>query len=337
MKPDEAIEFFEANEKPRPITIRTNTLKTRRRELAQILINRGANVDPVGDWSKVGLKVYSSSVPLGATPEYLAGHYMLQSAASFIPVMALAPQPGERVLDMAAAPGGKSTYIGQLMKNQGVLYVNEVKKDRLPSLVSNLHRLGVRNSIVINSDGRKLRDMLPKIDRVLLDAPCTGVGIISRDPQVKVKRGVEDFVAQSTLQKELLAAAIDLVDANSPTGGYIVYSTCSISVEENEAVIDHLLHVRNVKLVPLGIDFGSPGFSRFRQYRFHPSIQKHAKRFYPHLHNLDGFFVAKLKKTSNDIPIRAKKDRRKSSINTVLVDEDGIKQLMNDDDNIDTT
>lgn len=109
----EAIEFFEANEVPRPITIRTNTLKTRRRELAQSLINRGVNLDPVGKWSKVGLQVFDSPVPIGATPEYLAGHYMLQAASSFLPVMALAPQEHERVLDMASAPGGKSTYIGK--------------------------------------------------------------------------------------------------------------------------------------------------------------------------------------------------------------------------------
>jgi ribosomal RNA methyltransferase Nop2 len=113
----EAIEFFEANEVPRPVTIRTNTLKTRRRELAQALINRGVNLDPVGKWSKVGLQVFDSPVPIGATPEYLAGHYMLQAASSFLPVMALAPQEHERVLDMASAPGGKSTYIGNYMND----------------------------------------------------------------------------------------------------------------------------------------------------------------------------------------------------------------------------
>lgn len=117
--PSEAFAFFESNETPRPLVIRTNTLRTSRRTLAQALINRGVTLEPVGKWSKVGLQIFESQVPLGATPEYLAGHYILQAASSFLPVMALAPQENERVLEMAAAPGGKSTYIAALMKNTG--------------------------------------------------------------------------------------------------------------------------------------------------------------------------------------------------------------------------
>ncbi|KAI4146454.1 MAG: hypothetical protein L6R39_003451, partial [Caloplaca ligustica] len=115
--PSEAFAFFESNETPRPLVIRTNTLRTSRRTLAQALINRGVTLESVGKWSKVGLQIFESQVPLGATPEYLAGHYILQAASSFLPVMALAPQENERILEMAAAPGGKSTYIAALMKN----------------------------------------------------------------------------------------------------------------------------------------------------------------------------------------------------------------------------
>ncbi|KAL8933543.1 MAG: hypothetical protein Q9211_005720 [Gyalolechia sp. 1 TL-2023] len=117
--PSEAFAFFESNETPRPLVIRTNTLRTSRRALAQTLINRGVTLEPVGKWSKVGLQIFESQVPLGATPEYLAGHYILQAASSFLPVMALAPQEDERILEMAAAPGGKSTYIAALMRNTG--------------------------------------------------------------------------------------------------------------------------------------------------------------------------------------------------------------------------
>lgn len=307
---EQAIKFFEANDQHRPLTIRTNSLKTRRTSLIQALSARRANVDPVGAWTKVGLKVYDTQVPIGATPEYLGGHYMIQSASSFIPVMALAPQQNELILDMAAAPGGKTTYIGQLMRNSGTLFSNDLKKERCKSLVANVHRMGLTNVVVTNLDGKKLNGMLPRLDRVLLDAPCSGSGIIARDPSIKVKRGSKDFEEVSRVQKELLAAAIDLVDANSKTGGYIVYSTCSISIEENEAVVEHALQTRNVELVSFtsSVNFGVEGFTKYRERRFAPSMNL-TRRYYPHVHNMDGFYVAKFKKTSNDIPTRIKKNR----------------------------
>ncbi|KAF9177751.1 rRNA (cytosine-C5-)-methyltransferase nop2 [Haplosporangium sp. Z 767] len=298
----EAIEFFEANEVPRPVTIRTNTLKTRRRELAQALINRGVNLDPIGKWSKVGLQVFDSPVPIGATPEYLAGHYMLQAASSFLPVMALAPQEHERVLDMASAPGGKSTYIAALLKNTGMVFANDANKDRTKSLVANIHRLGVKNAVVCNYDGREFPGVIGGFDRVLLDAPCSGTGVISKDASVKTNKSEQDFQMLSQLQKELVLSAIDSVDAGSKTGGYIVYSTCSVTVDENEDVVNYALRKRpNVKLVSTGLDFGKEGFTRYREKVFHPSVSL-TRRYYPHMHNMDGFYVAKFKKISNKIP-----------------------------------
>ncbi|KAI6080035.1 putative 28S rRNA (cytosine(4447)-C(5))-methyltransferase [Aix galericulata] len=302
----ELINFLEANEVPRPVTIRTNTLKTRRRDLAQALINRGVNLDPLGKWSKTGLVIYDSSVPIGATPEYLAGHYMLQGASSLLPVMALAPQENERILDMCCAPGGKTSYIAQLMKNTGMILANDSNAERLRSVVGNLHRLGVTNAVVSNCDGRQFPKVLGGFDRVLLDAPCSGTGVISKDPAVKTNKDEKDILRCAHLQKELLLSAIDSVNAASETGGYVVYCTCSITVEENEWVVDYALKKRNVRLVATGLDFGKEGFTRFKDRRFHPSL-KHTRRFYPHTHNMDGFFIAKFKKFSNTIP-KAQKD-----------------------------
>ncbi|MCO5612863.1 hypothetical protein L7F22_067134 [Adiantum nelumboides] len=219
--PSEAIELFEANETPRPVTIRTNTLRTRRRDLAQALINRGVNLEPIaGKWTKVGLQVFESTVPIGATPEYLAGHYILQAASSFLPCIALAPQPNERVLDMASAPGASRPTCEQVR---------------------------------------------------------------------------EDLQLLTHLQKQLLLCAIDSVNPKSATGGYVVYSTCSILVDEDEAVVDYALKKRpNVKIVDSGVQVGRDGFTAYRERRFDARMNL-AKRVYPHTHNMDGFFFCKLK------------------------------------------
>ncbi|EFA09757.1 probable 28S rRNA (cytosine-C(5))-methyltransferase [Tribolium castaneum] len=300
----EVLEFLEASEVQRPLTIRTNSLKTRRRDLAQALINRGVNLDPVGKWSKVGLVVYSSQVPIGATPEYLAGHYIIQGASSLLPVMALAPQENERILDMAAAPGGKASHIAALMKNTGVLFANDVNSERIKAIVGNFHRLGVVNSVITCVDGRKFPKILKGFDRVLLDAPCTGTGVVAKDQSVKTSKDEQDIQRCYNLQRELLLAAIDCLNAKSETGGYLVYSTCSVLPEENEWVVDYALKKRNVKLVDTGLEFGNEGFTNYRQFRFHPSL-KLTRRFYPHTHNMDGFFVAKFRKFSNLIPTTA--------------------------------
>lgn len=294
--PAEALEFFEANEIARPITIRTNTLRTRRRDLAQALVNRGVNLQPIGSWTKVGLQIFDSQVPIGATPEYLAGNYILQAASSFLPVIALDPQENERILDMAAAPGGKTTYISALMKNTGCIFANDANKSRTKSLVANIHRLGCTNTVVCNYDAREFPRVIGGFDRILLDAPCSGTGVIGKDQSVKVSRTEKDFMQIPHLQKQLLLSAIDSVDSHSKTGGVIIYSTCSVAVEEDEQVVDYALKKRpNIKLIETGLAIGKEGFASYRGKKFHPSL-KLTRRYYPHTYNVDGFFVAKFQK-----------------------------------------
>ena len=294
--PLEALSFFDANESPRPLVLRTNTLRTHRRALAQALINRGVVLEPVGKWSKVGLQVFESQLPLGATPEYLAGHYILQAASSFLPVMALAPQENERILDMAAAPGGKTTHVAALMKNTGCIFANDSNKSRAKALIGNIHRLGAKNTIVCSYDAREFPRIIGGFDRVLLDAPCSGTGVIAKDPSVKTNKTEKDFLLLPHLQKQLLLSAIDSVDHASKTGGYIVYSTCSVTVEENEQVVQYALTKRpNIKLVETGLTFGKEGFVNYMGKSFDQNM-KWTRRYYPHSYNVDGFFVSKFRK-----------------------------------------
>ncbi|KAK2605921.1 rRNA (cytosine-C5-)-methyltransferase nop2 [Conoideocrella luteorostrata] len=321
--PREAFAFFEANESGRPVVIRTNTLRTHRRDLAQALINRGVTLEPVGKWSKVGLQVFESSVPLGATPEYLAGHYILQAASSFLPCMALDPQENERVLDMAAAPGGKTTYMSAMMKNTGVVVANDPSKNRSKGLIGNIHRLGARNVIVSNYDAREFPKPMGGFDRVLLDAPCSGTGVIAKDPSVKTNKTEMDFMQLPHTQKQLLLAAIDSVNHSSKSGGYVVYSTCSVTIEENEQVVQYALSRRpNVKLVETGLSFGKEGFTSFMGKKFDPSLRL-TRRYYPHTYNVDGFYVAKFKKTG-PTPAKALAPREKGGVSNGHGDDDVI-------------
>ena len=297
--PNECLAFIESQEQSRPLTIRCNTLKCRRRDLAKLLIDRGINLDPLASWSKEGLKINNTTLPIGATPEYLSGYYMIQSAASLLPVLSMGSSKNtHRILDMCCAPGGKTTHIAQLFPNSMII-ANDVNKERLKSVYGNVHRMGLAaNVIITNLDGRKVTSTYGEniFDYVLLDAPCSCLGVISRDLTIKYTKTFNDVIKQSTLQKELILAAID----SCKVGGYIVYSTCSITIYENEGVINHALNNRFVKVVDCGLKFGQDGFTKFKHLKFDKSLNK-TKRFYPHIHNLDGFYVAKLYKCDKGI------------------------------------
>jgi ribosomal RNA methyltransferase Nop2 len=291
--PAECLAFLEMMDTPRPVTIRINSIKTQRAGLVKALTEKTVAMEPVDEVSKMAFKINSSKVPIGATPEYLAGHYMLQSAASMLAVRALAPQPGEKVLDMASAPGGKTTYIGQLMKNKGTIVANDMKTERTKALFYNCQRMGLTNVIITNFDGRKFPSCM-KFDRVLLDAPCTGLGVISRDPSIKAKRNMMDVYKAAHLQRELLRKAIDLCKV----GGYVVYSTCSFAVEENEAVVDYACKSRYVKIVDTGLELENKAVTKYKDSHYNDRM-KYCIRVLPHVHNMDGFFVAKLLKVKD--------------------------------------
>ena len=174
----------------------------------------------------------------------------------------------------------------------------------MAGLQGNLARLGVTCAIAVNADGRDFPRLMGGFDRVLLDAPCSGMGVISKDQSIKAEKGFADIQRCQQLQKELLLHAIDSCNHKSAEGGFVVYSTCSITVEENEAVVAYALASRCVKLCDTGLPFGADGFTRYRSKRF-PDAVRLTKRYYPHAHNMDGFFVAKLRKYADGKPATA--------------------------------
>lgn len=282
--------FLEANEKQRPTVVRVNTLLKRRKDVVYALTNRKTETGNL-EWTDTALVAFKSEVPLGATPEYLAGYYTIQGASSMLPVLNLDIKENQTVVDLCAAPGGKSTHIAALLDNTGVLYCNDVCKDRIYALKSNLFRMGVTNAIITNMDAADF--YVGKVDRVLLDAPCSGTGVISKDQTIKTSKSPGEIKKISKIQKKLILHAFDMLKS----GGVMVYSTCSILVEENENVVDFLLSKRSdAKIAEPDVGVGRDGFTNFRSENYNGTLSR-AKRIYPHVHNMDGFFYCKIRKT----------------------------------------
>lgn len=282
--------FLEANEKQRPTVVRVNTLLKRRKDVVYALTNRKTETGNL-EWTDTALVAFKSEVPLGATPEYLAGYYTIQGASSMLPVLNLDIKENQTVVDLCAAPGGKSTHIAALLDNTGVLYCNDVCKDRIYALKSNLFRMGVTNAIITNMDAADF--YVGKVDRVLLDAPCSGTGVVSKDQTIKTSKSPGEIKKISKIQKKLILHAFDMLKS----GGVMVYSTCSILVEENENVVDFLLSKRSdAKIAEPDVGVGRDGFTNFRSENYNGTLSR-AKRIYPHVHNMDGFFYCKIRKT----------------------------------------
>jgi NOL1/NOP2/sun family putative RNA methylase len=283
----EVEKFMEKMEKPPTRYIRANTLKTSPSELKARLEAKGFSLTqtPLPEV----FAVLREPMSAGATAEYMLGHYYVQDLSSCIAVDALDASEGHDVLEVAAAPGGKTTMIAQRMNNTGSIVALEPNPRRARSMSFNLARCGVINTAVMQSDGRDAGKMGLRFDRVLLDAPCSCEGVIAKDETRKTSHEPSDVEMCSTLQESLIEAAAAAVRP----GGILVYSTCSFAPEENEAVLDSLIQKRDdVSVEPIG--FGSAGIARFQNIEFSDQVTN-ARRLYPHLHDTTGFFIAKVR------------------------------------------
>jgi NOL1/NOP2/sun family putative RNA methylase len=276
-------------------SIRVNTLKTSIKDLKKSL-EKNWILEPI-PWCKVGFYMTHKEgrLDLGNTYEHALGYYYVQEAASMIPPIVLDPQPGEIILDMCAAPGSKSSQIAQYMNNEGLMLANDVKGDRLSALGMNLQRMGIHNHIITLMPGQRYADKNIKFDRVLLDAPCTGVGTIRKSPKTIRIWNPASVRRLASLQKHLILAAWKCLKP----GGTLVYSTCSTEPEEDEAIIDYLLSkVDNAKVeeIKIPIKKGTP-ITEFEGKTYSKEVKK-TLRLWPHENDTEGFFVAKLTKST---------------------------------------
>jgi NOL1/NOP2/sun family putative RNA methylase len=267
--------------------IRVNTLKISKADLVSRLLSKGFELKSTV--MPEVLAVRKAPLPTGATSEYMLGHYYIQDLSSCMAVDALDVAPGQFVLDVAAAPGGKTTFMAQKMNNSGAIIALEPNGRRARSMSFNLTRCGVYNTCIFKSDGLYAGKFEMKFDRVLLDAPCSCEGVLAKDPTRKSSHTPEDVDYCSKIQESLIEAAASCVKPD----GIMVYSTCSFAPEENEMVVDRLLRkFGNITLEPVA--YGSSGLTRFGDLEFNGQL-KYAHRLYPHLDDTTGFFIARLR------------------------------------------
>lgn len=288
---DDPSAFLKALHSPLPVSFWVNPLKAQADTCLEYLRGLGIFPEPVG-WFPGAYRVHGWSRP-GATLPFLAGWYYVQEEIALTAVVALDPQPGEKIVDLCASPGGKTAQIALRVGSGGVVVANEAHMDRLSGLRATIDRLGLLNVLVTWEDGRFLPLPAGEWDRVLLDAPCSGEGTV-RKPGGAFRPAPEAFRRQlHALQKKLLQRALAL----TRPGGVVVYSTCTFSPEENEAVLDAALgdwgFVEPFDLPGLS---AAPGVKIWQGKSFRDDVV-HAKRFWPHLNNTGGFFVARIRRT----------------------------------------
>ncbi len=294
--PGEVEELLRWNEKPLPDTIRCNDYLIPCGVLVERLEQKDFKLTGV-PWIPEGLEVVEAPMSVGATHEYLRGYYYIQDPGSMTVAPLLDPRPGELVVDMAAAPGGKASHILQLARDRARLIAVEANRLRARALRSNLQRMGFTSYLILRMDSRLLPERMPwlagSVDKVMLDAPSSGEGIIRKDPERKTSRGPEDLYYIHWLQLDMLYTGVELLRP----GGLLVYAACSTSPEEGELVVSRLLELRgDVEVARLDAPIGSPGLESY-EYAALRGEARGCIRLWPHRHGTEGFFICGLRKT----------------------------------------
>lgn len=278
----EAVALAQANVLPPPLTVRVNNLKASREEVIARLAAEGITAT-AGRFSPLALNL-SGPVQLGALATFQQGLFTIQDEASQLAVIFLDPRPGERIIDLCAAPGGKATHIAQLLENKGSILACDVSPRKLELVSQTAHRLGIDiiRTMPLRTGSPSPSGVQETFHRVLVDAPCSGLGVLRRNPEGKWWKTPEDVSRLAGAQQGIIAGAADYVEP----GGTLLYSTCSTTVAENEAVVADFLS-RRTDFVLEDLRERFPGYGDL-------FTGQGCFRSWPHRHGMDGFFAARL-------------------------------------------
>ena len=272
------------------------------------------------------LKVTDGFDFVGSTLEIAFGFYYMQGLTSMLPPIVLNPSSEDLVLDLCSAPGSKTTQIAELMDNKGVLIVNELEIERIKALVFNLDKMNYLNYGVVNSRGEVLSKYYNSyFDKILVDAPCSGLGIIQKKSEINTWWSLERVSHLSELQNKLLISAIKMLKV----GGELVYSTCSLTPEENEVIINRLLEKYPVEIEPVDIPIKhSKGLTEYAGKKLDTRLSR-AIRIFPWEVDSDGFFLVKLKKNGDTHPTEQLKWKKHFVITMHKHDHKAINEKLN--------
>ncbi len=279
---DEAIAFLQGSLNPPPTYIRLNTLAASEEEILQRLHGEGVKLERVEPLVYT-YKVLEFKAPLNTSPSLKDGWFYVQDKASCFATQAANPQPGSTVFDVCAAPGAKTTFIAQLMQNQGSIVSVDFSAKRMHTWQKETARMGATIAEPLVADARVSVPLVGEADLLVLDPPCTSSGVFAKQPSAKWRLSPRSIANMSEIQLQMINNCADKVKA----GGILAYSTCSVTLEENEGVIEQFLVAHpEFKLVEIEPKIGMPGLGGYTQ----------CQRLYPHIHHCNGFFIAKLKK-----------------------------------------
>ncbi|HWI63780.1 MAG TPA: 16S rRNA (cytosine(967)-C(5))-methyltransferase RsmB [Symbiobacteriaceae bacterium] len=281
---EEAVRLMESSNRVPPLTIRVNTLKATREQVAEALEAEGVKTEPTPH-SPYGLIVHelTSASYLDRLKAMKAGLFTVQDESSMLVAPVVAPKPGQTVIDVAAAPGGKTTHMAALMENEGKVLAVDVHEHKIDLVEQNAKRLGETIIEGVCMDARELGNLMPeRADAVLCDVPCSGLGTLARRPDARWRKTPQDVEQLIPIQQAILESAARTVKP----GGTLVYSTCTIEPRENQELV--------AEFVQNHPDFA---FDDLRPY-LPPSLAADAQegwiQLLPHIHGTDGFFIARL-------------------------------------------
>jgi len=286
----EPTHFFSAGY---PTVIRVNTLKATQEEVFTELESKGFVLKKL-PFPPEAIEIVEQPFPIAKTLPHILGWIYIQSLASMLPAMALKPEPGMFILDLAAAPGSKTTQIAALVNNRAAILANDISIERVKSLAHNVDRTGAFSVGISTMPGDRLGKILPEnFNCILIDAPCSALGIVSKAQEVMTWWNLREVSRLAARQKQLLVSGIK---ALTP-GGTLVYSTCTLTPQENEALLTELLKEYPIELEELGFPViqHRHGLKSFGSMRFDPSLQR-AVRLYPQEAKTEGFFIARIRK-----------------------------------------